>query len=273
MRMDQSIVFIHGAWVTPLCWEKFIPYFEQRGYRTLAPPWPGKEASVEQQRRAPAPRLRGLGIGDIVDHYGALIQGLSDRPLLIGHSFGGLFVQLLLDRGLGSAGVAIDSAPPKGIFAFYPTAFRSLGRVITTWKGWDRILTMPFSDFRYAFLNAVPAEEQRAIYDRHVVPETGRVFFQTALSPVSPGSPTRVDFRNKARPPLLLIAGGSDHIVPPQINRTNYRKYRATPGTVAFKEFPGRGHWIIAQDAWEEVAETIAEWISALPPNPDAGPA
>jgi len=263
--MDKSIVFIHGAWVTPLCWEYFAPYFEQKGYHPLAPAWPGKEATVAEQNLAPSTRLRGLGIREIVDHYEMLIRGMADRPVLIGHSFGGLFVQLLLDRGLGSAGVAIDSAPPRGVFAYYPTAFRSLGRVITTWKGWERILRMSFSDFRYAFLNAVPAERQRAIYDRYVVPETGRVFFQTALSGLNPASPTRVNFRNEARPPLLLVAGGSDHIVPPQINRANHRKYRPAQAAVTFKEFPGRGHWIIAQDGWEEVAGYIGEWMASLP--------
>ena len=263
--MDRSIVFIHGAWVTPLCWEHFIQYFEKQGYRTLAPPWPGKEGTVAEQDLAPSTSLLGLGIREIVDHYEMLIKGMPDRPILIGHSFGGLFVQLLLDRGLGSAGVAIDSAPPKGVFAFYPTAFRSLGRVITTWKGWERILRMPFPDFRYAFLNAVAPESQRAIYDRYVVPETGRIFFQTALSVVSPGSPTRVNFRNEARPPLLLVAGGSDHIVPPQINRANYGRYLPAQAAVTFKEFPGRGHWIIAQDGWEEVAAYIAGWIAELP--------
>jgi pimeloyl-ACP methyl ester carboxylesterase len=266
--VEKTIVFIHGAWVTPLCWEPFESFFRARGYPTLAPPWPGKERTVEEQRRAPSPVLRGLGIEEIVGHYAALIQEMTDPPILIGHSFGGLFVQLLLDRGLGQAGVAIDSAPPKGVFAFYPTAFRSLGRVLTTWRGWQRILTMPFSDFRYAFLNRVPPERQRAIYDRHVVPETGRIFFQAAVSAASPASPARVNFDNMARPPLLLVAGGDDHIVPPQINRTNFRKSAAPGVTTGFREFPGRGHWIIAQDGWEEVAGYIADWLGSLPGRP-----
>jgi pimeloyl-ACP methyl ester carboxylesterase len=263
--VDRTIIFIHGAWVTPLCWENFDSFFSKKGFRTQAPPWPGKEASIEQQRSAPSPVLRGLGIQEIVDSYASLIERLPERPLLIGHSFGGLFVQLLLERGLGRAGVAIDSAPPKGVFAYYPTAFRSLGRVLTTWKGWDRILRMPFADFRYAFLNMVPPEKQRAIYDRYVVPETGRIFFQAALSMMSPHSPATVDFRKPTRAPLLLIAGGSDHIVPPQINRNNYRKYAHSTQAVALKEFAGRGHWIIAQYGWEEVANYILEWISILP--------
>ncbi|MCZ6531235.1 MAG: alpha/beta hydrolase [Chloroflexi bacterium] len=269
--MSKSVVFIHGAWVTPLCWERFLSFFEERGYQTLAPPWPGKEISIEEQRASPSSTLRGLGIKEIVDYYAALITGMLDQPVIVGHSFGGLFVQLLLDRGLGSAGVAIDSAPPKGVFAFYPTAIRSLARVLTTWKGWDRVLRMPFSDFRYAFLNTVPPDKQRAIYDRYVVPETGQVFFQAALSLLSPNSATTVRFRNPARPPLLLVAGGSDHIVPPQINRTNYRKHRHTQETTAFKEFPRRGHWIIAEEGWEEVAGYISEWISALPTQSRSG--
>jgi pimeloyl-ACP methyl ester carboxylesterase len=266
--VEETIVFIHGAWVTPLCWEPFESFFGARGYRTLAPPWPGKERSVEEQRRSPSPVLRGLGIQEIVEHYGALIRKMPDPPILIGHSFGGLFVQLLLDQGLGRAGVAIDSAPPKGVFAYYPTAFRSLGRVLTSWRGWERILVMPFSDFGYAFLNRVPAERQRAVYDRYVVPETGRIFFQAAVSPVSPDSPAKLSFDNRARPPLLLVAGGDDHIVPPQVNRTNYRKSAAPGLTTGFREFPGRGHWIIAQDGWEEVAGHIADWLGSVVGGP-----
>jgi pimeloyl-ACP methyl ester carboxylesterase len=206
--------------------------------------------------------LRGLGIGEIVDHYQRLIAGLPQPPILVGHSFGGLFVQLLLDRDVGAAGVAIDSAPPKGVFSFYPTAFRSLGRVLTTWRGWERVLRMPFTDFQYAFVNTMPGEQQRAAYDRHVVPETGRIFFQAAVATTSPRSPARVDFRNPTRPPLLLVAGGSDHIVPPQVNRSNYRKYRHSSAVTSFREFPGRGHWTIAEEGWESVAGFIADWLA-----------
>jgi pimeloyl-ACP methyl ester carboxylesterase len=261
--MNRDILFIHGAWVTPLCWESFQGYFQQRGYATQAPPWPGKDASIEAQKAGPSRMLEGLGIGEIVDHYREILARSPRPPILIGHSFGGLFVQLLLAQGLGTAGVAIDSAPPKGIFAFYPSAFRSLARVLTTWVGWRRILRMPYSDFEYAFLNTVPPDKRRGIYERFVVPETGRVFFQAALSIVSPASPARIDF-SQPRAPLLLIAGGSDHIVPPAINRANFRKYRRSPAITAFKEFPGRGHWIIAQENWQEVADFTAAWLESL---------
>lgn len=262
--MDKTIVFIHGAWVTPLCWGPFASYFQDAGYRTLSPPWPGKEAPIEQQRRTPAPELRGLGIDGIVAHYASVMRAMPQPPILVGHSFGGLFVQILLDRGIGSCGVAIDPAPPRGVFAYYPSAFRSLGRVLTTWRGWDRILRMPFTDFEYSFLNKVPPAERRGIYDAHVVPESGRIFFEAALSPFSRRSPTRVDFKNPARAPLLVIAGGSDHIVPPQINRANFRKQLRSARPTAFREFADRGHWIIAQAGWEEVAAYIHEWLSSV---------
>lgn len=263
--MSPLIVFVHGAWVTPLCWESFQPFFEARGYSTIAPPWPGKEDTVDAQRQSPSPILAGLGIGEIVDHYEQIIRGLSERPILIGHSYGGLFVQLLLDRGFGSAGVAIDSAPPRGLFAFHPSTVRSLGKVLLTWQGWRKIVRTTFPDFGYAFVNNMPSEHQRSVYERHVVPETGRIFFQSALAPLSPKSPARLSFRKPARAPLLLVAGGSDHIVPAAINRANYRRARQSPSLTTFKEFPGRAHWIIAQDGWEEVAGFIADWLDRLP--------
>ncbi|HTS15799.1 MAG TPA: alpha/beta hydrolase, partial [Candidatus Sulfotelmatobacter sp.] len=133
--MAGRIVFIHGAWVTPRCWEPMVGFFQARGYECLAPAWPGKDRSVEAIRADPSPLL-GLGVGEIAAHYEQIVRGLDEPPILIGHSFGGLIVQLLLDRGLGAAGVALDPAPPSGVWAFEPTAFRSLASVILTWRGW-----------------------------------------------------------------------------------------------------------------------------------------
>lgn len=262
--MTKDIFFIHGAWVTSACWEPLMGYFDGRGYRVSAPPWPGKAGDLETQRANPSIDLIGLGVEDIVHHYQSLLDGLADPPILVGHSFGGLFTQILLDRGYGAAGVAIDSAPPRGVFAYYPTAFRSLGRVLFTWRGWSRVLVMPFSDFRYAFANCLPEDAARAAYDSHVVPETGRIFFQSALAPLDPNSPTRVNFANRERAPLLLIAGGSDHIVPPQVNRANFKAYRASTARTDFKEFPGRCHWTIAQPGWESLADAIQQWLESL---------
>ncbi|MCI0556819.1 MAG: alpha/beta hydrolase, partial [Anaerolineae bacterium] len=138
--MNSSIVFIHGAWMTPLCWEKFSGFFEGKRFKCIAPAWPYKDQAVEALRQQPPAELAGLGITEIVDHYEQQIRALSEPPILIGHSFGGLFVQMLLDRGLGIAGVAIDPAPPKGILPVYPTAIKALFPVLLTPGGWGKIL-------------------------------------------------------------------------------------------------------------------------------------
>jgi len=268
--VSRTIVFIHGAWVTPSSWEPFVGFFAGRGYECLAPAWPGKDRPIEAIRADPSP-LRGLGIGEIVDHYDRIVRAMAEPPILVGHSFGGLFVQLLLDRGLGAAGVAIDSAPPNGVFALEPTAIRALASVLLTPFGWRRVVHWSFERFRYAFVNGLPSDLQRAAYDAYVIPETGRIFFQGALAWLRPGGPAKVDFHNSKRAPLLLVGGGADHIVPARTNRRNHRKY-AAPGTVTdYREFPGRTHWIIAQEGWDEVAGSIANWLAERGLGPAAG--
>jgi len=186
--MSNSILFIHGAWLTPRSWEPFISYFEPRGYTCLAPTWPHKDLPIEELRAHPPAELAGLGITEIVDHYARLIQEQPEPPILIGHSFGGLFVQLLLDRGLGKAGVAIDPAPPKGVLPLSWTAIKSSSSVFFKWMAWERIVTLSFEDFCFSFVNTLAPEAQRAAYETHVVPETGRIFFQAALRVTDPSS-------------------------------------------------------------------------------------
>jgi pimeloyl-ACP methyl ester carboxylesterase len=261
--MNRTVVFIHGGWVTPRCWDPFVSYFEAHGYGCLAPAWPGKDRSVEAIRSDPSP-LAGLGIAEIVDHYERIVRSLDEPPILIGHSFGGLFVQLLLDRGLGSAGIAIDSAAPKGIFAFEPTTLLSLGRIFLIPFGWRRVVRWTFTEFRYAFVHTMPLAEAKAIWDAHIVPDSGRPFFQAGLSALDRNSPAQVDFVNPARPPLLLIAGEDDRAMTPVVVRRMFRAYQASPARTELRTFPGRTHWLIAQDGWEEVAESCIEWIQSL---------
>jgi len=262
-----TIVFIHGAWVTATTWDHWVRHFEARGYTCHAPAWPGKDRPVDEIRRDPAP-LAGLGIAAIADHYERLVRALPTPPILIGHSYGGLIVQLLLDRGVGAAGVAIDSAPPKGVFAYEPSALRSLGRILLVPLGWRRVVRWRFWEFRYAFVHALPPEVQRDAFERYVVPETGRIFFESAFAPFMPRSPLRVDFARPERAPLLLIAGMRDHVVPAVINRRNlarYRRFDERSGTrTDFLEFPGRVHWIVAQEGWQEVADSVADWLTTI---------
>jgi pimeloyl-ACP methyl ester carboxylesterase len=257
----STVVFVHGAWVTPLCWEPFIGFFRQRGHECLAPAWPFKDLPVDEQRRAPAPGLARLGVLEIVAHYERIIRALAEPPLLVGHSFGGLFVQMLLDRGLGRAGVAIDSAPPRGVLVYQWSALKSNSGALLAPFGWRRVLRLSFEDFCYAFVHTLGPADQRAAYDSLVVPETGRIFFQAALAPLDPRAATLVNFTNPKRAPLLLIAGSDDRIVPAAVNRANWRKYRWSPARTDFKEFPGRTHALIGQPGWDEVALYAAQWL------------
>jgi len=270
--MTRTILFIHGGWVTPACWGPFVSFFEARGYRCLAPAWPGKDRSVAAIRADPAP-LVGLGVGEIVDHYERIVRSLDAPPILVGHSFGGLFVQLLLDRGLGAAGVAIDSAPPEGVFAFEPTTLLALGRILLIPFGWRKVVRWSFAEFRYAFVHTLPPDAARAIWDAQIVPDSGRPFFQVAFPMLERPSPARVDFANPDRAPLLFVAGEADRAMPPALVHRMYRAHRASPARTELRSFPGRTHWLIAQDGWDEVAQACLDWIESLPSATAPGPA
>lgn len=256
--IKKIVVFIHGAWVTPLCWEKFIPFFEAKGFQCLAPSWPCDERPISELRASPDPELAKVGISEIVSHYEKIIRVLPHPPILIGHSFGGLFVQMLLDRGLGIAGIAIDSAPPKGVLSIYWSVIKNISWILRTPGGQHKVLSIPFKEFRNAFVHTLAPNDQKEIYQRQAVPTPGRVFFQVASAPLNEVS--RVNFLNPSRAPLLLIAGSADQICPAVQIRDNFSKYKHTPAVTEYKEFENRTHWIIAQDGWEEVASACRDW-------------
>jgi pimeloyl-ACP methyl ester carboxylesterase len=249
----KTIVFIHGMFMNPLCWEHWIERYHARGHRCLAPAWPGRDRPVEVLRRVhPDAQLAKLKLGEVVEHFARFIQSLDEKPVLIGHSMGGLVVQLLLQRDLAAAGVALDPAPPMGVFT---TAFSFLRANLPVINPFllNRPALMSFAQFQYAFVNTLPYLEQRAAYDRYVVPESRRVPVQS-LGPAG-----RVDF---ARPhaPLLITAGGQDHIIPAALNRSNHEKYRG-PSITDFKEFAGRDHFLIGGRGWEAVADYVEAWL------------
>ncbi|MGZ8641243.1 MAG: alpha/beta hydrolase [Actinomycetota bacterium] len=253
-----TALFIHGAWVGPACWEPFIGRFEAAGYRCVAPAWPFDDRPIAELRARPATELAGVGVQEIVDHYEQIARTLPEPPVLIGHSFGGLFVQMLLDRGVGAAGVAIDPAPPRGVLPT-PGAFRASFSVLRTWRGWRKVLTVSFDDFSWGFLHNLREDEQRRVYDAQVIPTPGRTFFQVGFAMFN--SATRVNFRNDGRAPLLIIAGEKDRTVPAAMNRANLKKYRHSNAATDLREFPGRSHWLIAEPGWEEVADHAIDWL------------
>jgi pimeloyl-ACP methyl ester carboxylesterase len=255
----NTIVLIHGAWMTPRSWDPFRGFYEQRGYRVLTPPWPRIEGEVEEIRRDPS-EMAGLGISEIVDGYEQVIRLLDEPPIIMGHSFGGLFVQMLLDRGLGAAGVAIDAAAPKGVLRLPFSQIKALSPVLLNPANVRRAVPLDFEQFRYAFANTMTDREAREAFELNAIPAPGRIVFQAGLANFNPRAASKVDYRNNRRAPLLLIAGSEDHIVPASVNQSTLRKYRHSSATTDFAEFSGRSHLIVAQTGWEEVAEHALCW-------------
>ncbi|HVY68268.1 MAG TPA: alpha/beta hydrolase [Patescibacteria group bacterium] len=255
--MNKTIIFITGAWLTPKCWNSFKSFFTARGYNCLAPAWPAKAGDVAAQNASPDPALANLGLTEIADYYEKIIRAQEQPPILIGHSFGGLLVQLLLDRSLGAAGIAIDSAAPKGVFALYPSAVWANRRILAVPGGWHKIVRCTPQDFHFAFAHTLSRQEALKLYLGQVVPETGRIFWQAALAPFHRA--TQVDFRKPGRAPLLLLAGELDRLCPAAMNRENYLKYQS--GRVDYHAFAGRTHWIIGQPGWEEAADYCLSWL------------
>lgn len=257
MSADPSFVFIHGMFMTPSCWQGWVDRFTTGGSTCVAPAWPGRDRSIAELRAAhPDPVLGKLSLEDVVASYDAVVRALPEPPVLIGHSMGGLVVQILLARGLGAAGIAIDSAPPKGVSALSWSFIRSNWPVITPFASKHQPVYLTFEQFRYAFVHTLSPEEQRATYDAHVVPESRLV----GHGPLSKAG--SVDFKAQ-RKPLLLIAGSEDHIIPAKLNRANLAAYAGSPSVTEFKEFEGRTHGLLAQAGWEEVADYALTWARA----------
>ena len=258
-QTTKTIVLIHGLWMTPLSWDLFRKFYEAQGYRVFTPAWSRLQGEVEDIRRNPS-ALAGLGITEVVDHYEKFVRALEEPPILVGHSFGGLIVQILLDRGLGAAGVAIDSATPKGIWKLPFSAIKSVNPVLSNPFNYNRTVTLTFEQFKYAFANTMSETEARSAYEQNAIPGPGRPIFQAALANFNPWAATKVNYRNHHRSPLLLIAGTQDHLVPAVQNRINYQKYAHSNALTDYKEFPYRSHMIVAQEGWQEVAEYALSW-------------
>jgi pimeloyl-ACP methyl ester carboxylesterase len=256
MKMkSKTILFIHGMYMTPLCWEHWLEYFQAKGYRCIAPAWPGRDMPVQALRKNhPDPQLGQLTLSKVITHFEDQIKGLDEKPILIGHSMGALIVQILLQQDLTAAGVAIDSAPPQGIFTPKWAFFKSNWPHISPFANQNVPISMSFKRFQYTFVNGLPLEQQQAAYEKYVVPESRRVPAESLTKVAS------INF-SRSHPPLLMIAGFNDHLIPPALNKANYERYKGSPSVTDFKEFPGRTHFIIGQENWQEVADFVAIWL------------
>jgi alpha-beta hydrolase superfamily lysophospholipase len=249
----DTIVLIHGLWVTALIWEQWIARYRARGYRVLAPGWPGLDGGIAELRRDPSGIAR-LRVTDIAAHYGHLIGGLSPPPALIGHCLGGLVVQILLDGGLGAAGVAINPAPPAA--RMLPPLMTSAGFPVLRSSARRRsAVTLTARQFRRALAGALDDQQAETAYARYTIPAPGGLVRQAAF----PGR-TRVRFGNQSRAPLLLIGGGKDRIFPASLTRASYRRYAQSAAITFYREYPGRSHYTIGEPGWEHVADYTLRW-------------
>ena len=253
-----SIVLIHGMWMTPLSWEHWAQRYTDQGHRVLAPAWPGLDAEPDELRRDPSP-LKGLSITDVVDHYDRIIRELDQPPVIVGHSFGGLVTQLLADRGLGSAAVALNTAAPKGVLKLPLSTLRAGWPALRNPLGKNNAVPLTRDQFYWCFTNALSREGSDAVYDRYYIPGSARPFFQAGYANFNPNAATKVDYKNPNRPPLLLVTGTEDRICPPSVNEATWKKQRQAPSATEHKEYPGRCHFP-GQDGWEEVADDVLSW-------------
>ena len=245
--------------MTSLSWENWVSRYEEKGYRVIAKSWPGMDVDIDELRRDPSP-IATLGVTEIVNYYEQIIRGLTSPPIIIGHSFGGLITQILIDRGWGAAGVAIAPAPVKGIlflpFSTLKVSFPALSNPANN----HRAVPLTPDQFHYAFTNNLTEEESLAVYKRYAVPGPDHVLFQAALANFNPHAATAVNFQNADRSPLLLISGGKDHVSPASVVEANFNLYRKSAATTEYKDFPDRTHFTLGQSGWEEVADEALEW-------------
>lgn len=249
--MTKTAVFITGAWMHTSSWDKFRGAFKAAGYSTSAPPWPYLDGTPQALRANPDKRLGALSLQQIVAHYQAIIAGLPEKPLIVGHSFGGLITQLLLDRGVGVGGVALDPAPIAGVVPGPVSLMAALGPILA---GPSTPFTISRAAFGATFANTVPAAEQPVVYDQFVVPTSTRIFYQAAFM-----LGTRVNTRNRQQP-LLITVGEKDRTVTPYVARAAYNLQKRSPARTDFKEFAGRSHFLCGEKGWEEVAAYAIDW-------------
>jgi non-heme chloroperoxidase len=256
----QPVAFVHGPWLLPTSWDRWAEMFEQAGFVAITPGWPDDPATVAEANAHPEV-LAGKGIGDIADHASAIIAGLHRKPAVIGHSFGGLMAQIIAGRGLASVSVAIDPAPFRGVLPLPYALVKTTVPVLHNPANHHRAVPLTFEQFRYGFANAVTEDEARDLYETYAVPGTGKVVFQAASANVNPWTEAKVDTKNPNRGPLLITVGEKDHAVPYSVAHSAFKEQEGNASPTGFLEFAGRGHALIIDHGWRDVADAALAFI------------
>jgi non-heme chloroperoxidase len=254
-------VFIHGLWLLANSWEDWLPVFEEAGYAPVALSWPDDPATVEEAKANPEV-FAGKSVPQVADYSAELIRSLKKKPVVVGHSFGGLLTQIIAGRGLAAASVAIDPAPFRGVLPLPVSALRSASPVLMNPLNRTRAVPLSFGQFRYAFANAVGEFEAKELYEKYSVPGSGMPIFEAASANLNPWSGTKVDTKNPDRGPLLILCGERDHTVPWAIAHAAYKKQRGNPGVTEITEMKGRGHSLTIDSGWREVADTALTFLA-----------
>jgi pimeloyl-ACP methyl ester carboxylesterase len=261
MTSDRTpVVFIHGLWLHAVSWAPWVKLFGDAGYEPIAPGWPGDPDTVEAARANPGV-LADHGIDEITSHYAQIIEQLPARPVLIGHSFGGMIAEKLLGEDYGAGAVAIDAAQIKGVLPLPLSALRSTLPVFRDPANKHKAVSLTAEQFRYSFGNAISKEESNDLYQRWAIPAPGRPLFEAAAANFELHSPAKVNTRNENRGPLLLVMGGRDHTVPEVITKATLKQYRHSEAMTELTEFPDRGHSLTIDSGWRAVAEQCLAWL------------
>ena len=254
------VVFVHGLWLLPSSWERWVALFEQAGYAAVSPGWPDDPETVAEAREHPEV-FAGKGISEIADYQEAIIRRLDRKPVIIGHSFGGLLTMILAGRGLAAASVAISPAPFRGVLPLPLAALRTAGVALRNPANWNRAVPLSYKQFRYSFANAVGEDEAKELYLGYSVPGAGEPLFQAALANVNPWSEAKVDSKNPQRGPMLIVSADADQTVPWAIANAAYQKQKRNEGVTEIVKMAGRGHALTIDSGWREVAETVLGFV------------
>jgi non-heme chloroperoxidase len=254
------VMFVHGLFLLPSSWDRWAERFEAAGYVALTPGWPDDPDTAAEANAHPEV-LAGKSVGQVADHYAAIAGSLSAKPVIIGHSFGGLLAQILAGRGLAAVCVAIDPAPFRGVLPLPISALRVAGPALSNPANRHRAVPLTYDQFRYAFANAVTEDEAKQLYETYAVPAAALPLFQGAAANLNPWTEAKVDTGNPDRGPMLLIAGEKDHTAPPTITRASYKHQQQNPSVTEIVEMPGRGHALTIDSRWHEVADTALAFV------------